>query len=378
MRLRSALRDRWFLALAGSVLLLLIALAGPRWPARQSVWSHLFIVDITRSMNTEDYQLRGRPVSRLEYTRQALLATLARLPCGSQAGLGVFTERNGTVLVMPIEICENFGAIEQTVRLLDWRMAWAGDSNIGRGLYNTLRLVLDARTRGLLPAHTSLVFMTDGHESPPVNPNYEPDFSDLVGDAAGVVDGAVQLAAQHGLAAAEQPAFEGEKGLVPGLVVGVGGRGLSPIPRLREDGTQAGFYEEDDVQQASRFGEPSPEQRAAIQGYEARNAPWGSEAATGTEHYSSVREEHLRNLAESSGLHYHHLAEAGGLSAALARDEWALPMDTTIPLRTHFLIAALLLLSGALLATVAPFMRPLLAGFARGQPVARPAASPLP
>ena len=217
MRLQSALMDRWFLALAGTALLLLVALAGPAWPARQSVWSHLFIVDITRSMNTEDYQLHGRPVSRLEYTRQALLSTLARLPCGSHAGIGVFTERNGSILVMPVEICANFGAIEQTVRLLDWRMAWAGDSNIGRGLYNTLRLVLDARNRGLLPAHTSLVFMTDGHEAPPINPNYEPDFSELVGAPGGVVDGAVQLAAQHGLAAAEQPAFEGEKGVVPGL-----------------------------------------------------------------------------------------------------------------------------------------------------------------
>jgi mxaL protein len=347
------------------------------------VWSHLFIVDITRSMNTEDYQLHGRPVSRLEYLRHTLLSTLARLPCGSHAGIGVFTERNGSILVMPVEICENFGAIEQTVRLLDWRTAWAGDSNIGRGLYNTLKLVLDARTRGLLPAHTSLVFLTDGHEAPPVNPHYEPDFGDLgpvaaAGGAAEVVPGALQLAAQHGRAAAEQPGFEGEKGVVPGLVVGVGGRNLSPIPRLREDGTQEGFYEEDDVQQATRFGDPTPEQRATIEGFEARNAPWGREAATGNEHYSSVREEHLRALAEASGLHYHYLDHAAGLPAALARAEWALPMQTTVPLRGHFLLAALILLTAALVAAVASSVRlPRRLSFARDLRRRSPAEQPI-
>ncbi len=352
MQIRSAIRDRWFLLLVGSALTLLIALVGPRWPAQQPVWSHLFILDITRSMNTEDYSLGGRPVSRLEYLRQALLSTLAELPCGSHAGIGVFTERNGTILVMPVEVCENFGAIEQTVRQLDWRTAWAGDSNIGRGLYNTLQLVLDARNRGLLPAHTGLVFMTDGHEAPPVNPNYEPDFSDLAAGGGGVVAGAVALAAQHERAAAEQPAFEGEKGLVQGLLVGVGGRGLSPIPRLREDGTQDGYYDQADVQQATRFGDPTPEERAEIVGFEARNAPWGRDAATGTEHYSSVREEHLRMLAQSSGLTYHYLEHAAGLGAALAREEWALPIRTTVPLRSYFVIIALLLLCAGLVAAL--------------------------
>jgi mxaL protein len=357
MQLRHALADRWFIGLAAVALLLASALFEPRWPGVRPVWAHLFIVDITRSMNTEDYSLHGRPVSRLAYVKEILVQTLAGLPCGSQAGVGVYTERNSTILVMPVEVCANFGALEQTVRKLDWRMAWAADSNIGRGLYNTLKLMMDVHRRGLIPAHTNLVFMTDGHEAPPVNPRYEPDFTDLSPDPAAVVPGAVRMAAEHQAQASAAATFEGEKGAIPGVVVGVGGHGLTPIPRYRADGSQDGFYEQDQVQQATRFGEPTAAQRASISGYEARNAPWGGEAASGNEHYSSVREEHLRTLASASGLEYHHLQGASDFAVALAQPERAIPIEGSIPLRPALLLAALLLFSALLLPFVLSALR---------------------
>jgi len=132
----------------------------------------------------------------------------------------------------------------------------------------------------------------------------------------------------------------------------VGGRGLTPIPRFRADGSQDGFYGEGDVQQATRFGEPSPEQRAAIQGYEARNAPWGTEAATGNEHYSSVREEHLRALATASGLEYHYLEDARGFADALARADWASAIEGSRPLRPYFVLAALVLLCALMVGVI--------------------------
>lgn len=127
----------WRDALDARLAVLLMALAAtaatffePTIPREQEVYSYLFVVDITRSMNAEDYRLDGRPVSRLQYVKHALHETISRLPCGSQAGLALFTERSSAVLFMPVEVCENFSVIDEAIAHIDWRMAWAADSNI--------------------------------------------------------------------------------------------------------------------------------------------------------------------------------------------------------------------------------------------------------
>jgi mxaL protein len=358
---RAALRDPRSYGYVLALLLLIGALLRPHWPVTYATYANIFIVDITRSMNTQDYQWEGHPVSRLEFVKSTLQSALPALPCGSAVGLGVFTERNSTMLVMPVEVCANLAALMETVAHIDWRMAWAADSNIGRGLYNSLTLMRDLREQRSIPRHTTLVFMTDGHEAPPINPSYEPDFSDIRKSSVdGIVPGAVRQAAESGQRANAVAEFEGEPGLIPGVLVGVGGRGLSPIPKLKPDGTQEGFYSESDVQQATRFGDPSPEEKARIQGYEARNAPWGSEAASGNEHYSSVREDHLQSLATSTGLHYHYLDDPNGLLPALERPMWASEREGTRPVAWWFALAALLVLAlfHLCLLAAAPMHRP--------------------
>ena len=68
-------------------------------------------------------------------------------------------------------------------------MAWSGNSEIAKGLHSGI-VVAKA-----LPGTPSLVFVTDGHESPPLNARHRPAFDDKAGEVAGVIVGVGQLEA---------------------------------------------------------------------------------------------------------------------------------------------------------------------------------------
>ncbi|MGH8613705.1 MAG: vWA domain-containing protein [Gammaproteobacteria bacterium] len=314
--------------LLGALLALALVFAFPRIAAERSVFSYLFIVDITRSMNTMDYELKGRPASRLEFVKNALREVLPRLPCGSRVGLGLFTEREPAILFRPVETCGNYSAIDEAIARIDWRMAWAADSNIAQGLYNTIKLL-----KGL-KGH--VVFMTDGHEAPPINPRYRSDFKDLANES----EGARILAKMK---PSSRPRSVDKPGTFKGLIVGVGGYRPTPIPKFNEAGEQVGFYGADELPHASRFGLPA-EDPAQIPGYDARNAPFGSEAAVGNEHLSSVREAHLQELAAKTGLVYHHLDNANTLNDALQQSAFAERITTAADIRWIPALAALVIL----------------------------------
>jgi len=314
--------------LLGALVALALVLAFPRIAAERSVFSYLFIVDVTCSMNTMDYELKGRPTSRLEFVKNALHEVLRRLPCGSRAGLGLFTERESAILFRPVETCENYSAIEGAIARIDWRMAWAADSNIAQGLYNTIKLL-----KGL-KGH--IVFMTDGHEAPPVNPRYQSDFKEVAEET----DGARILAK---IQAISRPRSEDRPSAVKGLIVGVGAYTPAPIPKFNEAGEPIGFYSADDVPHASRFGLPA-EDATQIPGHDARNAPFGSEPAVGNEHLSSVREAYLQELAAKTGLVYHHLDNANALNDTLQQSAFAEHITTAADVRWIPALTALVLL----------------------------------
>ena len=82
--------DRQSRMLAIALLLLLGALFLPAYPIQRDTYTYLVFIDITQSMNVEDYELDGAPVSRLAYARQAIRRAIRDLPCGSRVGLGAF------------------------------------------------------------------------------------------------------------------------------------------------------------------------------------------------------------------------------------------------------------------------------------------------
>ncbi len=303
-----------FLLILFSLIATSVACFLPKFTMQSDVYHWLVMVDITRSMNATDYKENNRPVSRLEKVKAELVEVLNKMPCGSTLGLGVFAERAPAILFMPMEVCDNYPLIETTVNQLDWRMAWVADSNIARALNNTLSL-MD------LPdlKNAKLLFITDGHEAPPVNPDYEPDFNEYrTNDEP--IPGAVRLANQQSAAMNNPVEFTVNKDRRYGLLVGVGGLTPTRIPKFNEDGHHEGFYTVDDVPHAARFG--LPKDPSKIPGYVPRNAEWGSEAPKGTEHLTFLKEEYLKSLSQKASMGYLSLNTAKNLFTAITHDDF--------------------------------------------------------
>jgi mxaL protein len=326
--MRPDLRDPRLVLLALAMLSLIATFLAPKITLQRSSFDFLAIVDITGSMNVRDYAASGAPISRLEAVKTALRAMLAELPCPSRVGLGVFSERRTFLLFEPIDVCVDFAPLEASIGALDWRMAWEGDSRVSAGLFRAIDIARDLKS--------DLLFFTDGQEAPP-------------------------------LPARGAPTFEGRAGEVRGLIVGVGGYELSPIPKFDDRGREVGFLGLDDVPHESRFGLP-PEGAERREGYNARNAPFGAAAAIGVEHLSSVKEDYLRSLAGKTGLSYAHLEDGKRLWSDYAAVASVRPREAAFDLRPFFGAAAALFTfsaaAGPLLATAlvqvrraAPFNR---------------------
>ncbi len=273
---RRDFRDPRLLLLSTALSLALLALVAPRASVKRASFDVLVVVDITGSMNTRDYSAAGRAIGRLEFVKTALQEMIGNLPCASRVALAVFSERRPFLLFEPIETRANYAPLEGAIHALDWRMAWEGDSRIAAGLFRAVEMARDLKT--------DLIFLTDGQEAPPLPPS-------------------------------GPPPFEGRPGEVRGLIVGVGGRQLSPIPKYDDNGREIGFYGVEDVPHDNRFGLP-PAGADLREGYNARNAPFGAAVAVGVEHLSSVRESYLQSLSEKTGLTYAHLDDADRLLRA--------------------------------------------------------------
>jgi mxaL protein len=295
-RLRASMRhsrDRWLLAAAA------LALAGcllnPELTMERARFEHVIVLDVTQSMNVTDAQLDGKPVSRLAYAKHALRESLLQLPCGSKVGWAIFTEYRSFLLLAPIEVCANLSELRSTLRQIDARMAWSGNSEIAKGVHSGIGIAK------LLPGKPSLVFVTDGQEAPPLNPRYRPAFDDKPGD-------------------------------VSGLIVGVGDLAPLPIPKTDPQGRPLGFWRADEVMQT----DPRSQGRSAsVSGEALADDRTGAAAPSlgappGSEHLSALREAYLRLLAGEQGLAYLHLQSPQGLAAALTSPALAKP----VPVRT--------------------------------------------
>jgi mxaL protein len=308
--IRARLKDPRTWLLLSALALVVAALFLPRIKLTREAYDVIAIVDVTGSMNVRDLERDGKPVSRLDYIKERLPEFVAELPCQSKFGLGIFSERRVFILFEPVETCENFSSIDASIAELNWRMAWEGDSHVTEGVHDA---IADA-----VGMNADLLFLTDGHEAPP-------------------------------LPYTGMPPFEGKKGEVKGLIVGVGGKSLSPIPKFDDAGREIGTYAEGDVLQESRAGLPPPgsENRP---GYHPKWAPFGA-MPHGDEHLSSVKEEHLRAIAGQTGLSYAYFDGAEALVEAF--EAAAKPREVVVatdirPYPAGIALALLIMLYGAL------------------------------
>jgi mxaL protein len=311
--MRLKLRDPRLVLSAVAAMLLIATFLVPETHIVRAGYDLLAIVDITGSMNVRDYRASDRPMSRLDAVKAGLREMISNLPCPSRVALGVFSERRPFLLFEPINACADFSPLDGAIQALDWRMAWEGDSRISAGLFRAIDMARELKT--------DLLFFTDGHEAPP-------------------------------LPASGAPAFEGKSGDVHGLIVGAGGYELSPIPKFDDRGREIGFIGVDEVPHESRFGLP-PKGAEQREGYNARNAPFGAVAAVGAEHFSSVKEDYLRSLADKTGLNYAHLGNAADLLEAYRAAATVHARSAALDLRPIFGVAAAICLFAAFAITPA-------------------------
>jgi len=172
---------------------------------KRNIYSYIFAVDISQSMNVVDKTLNGKPVSRLVYIQDTLHKLVSELPCGTNVSIGLFAGVSVAALYTPIEVCENFDAINDTIDHFDWRTGWSGNSRI-RGSMPVL-----AKTIRSFPAPAQVVFFTDGEEAPKLHVFNREDLS----------------------------AFQGGDDW---LLVGVGSDKGTPIPKFDEHNQLIGYW----------------------------------------------------------------------------------------------------------------------------------------
>jgi mxaL protein len=310
-RVREA-ADLRLLFLLLSALAALVALEQPSLVLARRVYRYVFVLDITESMNVPDMRGSDAPMTRIAFARESLARALPRLGCGSEAGIALFAEHRALLLVAPVEICAHYDSIRALLAEISWRLAWRGGSEIARGLDSSLEMT------SALGAETRLVFLSDGHEAPPVHPELRMHLDDDAGKARG-------------------------------LIAGIGGDTLVPIPVLDEDTHTVGYWGRGDVQQVDSYslGRHGSEQTEEMKGIEAGDL--AERIARGTEHLSSLKEGYLRELAREARLDYTRLSTPEDLGQVLLQTRYAHREPVATDVRWAFALAALAFLVAALL-----------------------------
>jgi mxaL protein len=299
-------RDRILLF---ALLLLAICILKPQANLPKRVFNWYIVLDITQSMNVRDMAENEKAMSRLAYSKRAIRESLRAMPCGSRVALGLFTERDATTVTHPMEVCAHFGALDETIAQMDWRMAWAADSFIINGLFSAIGQAPK------LDKDMHLAFVSDGHQAPPINPDYAPK-------------------------------FEGKAGVVIGSIIGVGGDTPARIPKLDEDDNITAYWELEEVMRYATFGVNKKTLSVLdMENQHGRNAPHGSNPAESTNaHLSAIDENNLKDLAKVTGLNYLRLNNASAIADALTSKKMATWRTSETDLRAWFALPAMFLI----------------------------------
>lgn len=264
-RLLASLRERDALTLLLALALLLVAAVLPPIDVKRDSWDTVVVFDLTQSMNVEDYDVAGQPVSRLAFAREAAKRALRELPCGSRVGWAGFAEYRTLLLLAPVEVCAYYGDLVASLEQIDGRMRWGNSSEVAKGVFWSVRAAKQ------LGEGTQVVFVSDGQEAPPLRDGDRPGFEDI------------------------------KPGEVSGWILGAGGDAPRPIPKSDEDGRTVGFWQAGEVIQ-----------RATVLP-DGRRVP-------GSEHLSARREPHLRALAQQVGFEYATLDDDAVLARAMKHE----------------------------------------------------------
>lgn len=161
--------------LLGTLVLLLLALFRPSVPVKHNIYSYLLVADISQSMNTIDMVIDGKPASRIAHMQKMMHEIISSLPCGTKVSMGLFAGVSVAALYTPIEVCDNFAAIQDTIDHLDWRTGWAGNSRIRESMFTM------ARALRSFPEPAQVVYFSDGEEAPKLHAFNTKDLTNFQG-----------------------------------------------------------------------------------------------------------------------------------------------------------------------------------------------------
>ena len=172
-----------------------------------------------------------------------------------------------------------------TLARIDGRMAWTGNSEVAKGLHSACGLARSC------PVRRSLVFITDGHEAPPLNPRHRPAFDDK--------SRAARWPGSSSASAATTPV---------------------PIPKTDPSGRPLGFWRADDVLQTDPRshgrGGSVPESTMAEDG-DVAAAPALPRRDAGARALVVAARAVPAAARRRNGLRYHRLRDVDALLAAL-------------------------------------------------------------
>ena len=146
-----------------ALLLCLLAMYNPTLQFKKSITSYMLLVDVSQSMNAEDLVVEDSPITRINYTKILLKQIIDKSDCGSFFSINIFVADNVANIIEPVEKCNNYDELMDTINKLEWRMAWKGNSRITFGIKSA------AKMQDSLNFPSKILFFTDGDEAPKVN-----------------------------------------------------------------------------------------------------------------------------------------------------------------------------------------------------------------
>ncbi|MBL1319540.1 MAG: VWA domain-containing protein [Methylophaga sp.] len=251
----------------------------PEMKLNSLVQDTLFLIDISESMNVPDVDYPEPHSDRLTLAKHVVRDSMASLPCGSRVAVGLFAADEAVLLFEPIEVCRHYPAIEHMVMGLDRKMRWIGDSLITETVVFATH---EAKDRGL-----NLVIITDGDEMPRKDIPY--------------INNLIKL-----------------RGQIKGILLGVGGDSLQPIPRFNEQDKMIGYWTKEEAVLQGNY----PELLAYI-----RNLSPGEQALEGmldkvTESTSSYNPKVMRRISAAIGFDLARVHTPADAVAALNKTEF--------------------------------------------------------
>ena len=277
VHIRRWLHQSWrngSLCLIIAAIVLLPVWFSPTTQMQSRVQDTLFVIDISESMNVQDVDYPRPHTSRLHLAKEVVRESMASLPCGSRVSIALFAGDESIVLFEPLEVCRHFPAIEQVVARLQTKMRWVGDSWVVRALVMSIK---EAHKRQL-----NVVMVTDGDEMPH---HSAPRLTDLLS----------------------------LKDKAKGLLVGVGGEALQPVPKLDDQQQIVGYWTPEEAVMEGNH----PNLLAYVKALQP-----GERAAVGAldevgEHLSALNKPLLKAVAEASKFDFVHIQQPQQAVSAL-------------------------------------------------------------